>query len=103
MRRSRPIVGPSTAVFVGLAVLSVLPALPAVGQTVDVPQPLAPWQDWVLYGEEFRACPVLNGRMPGETASHVCAWPGALALTVDADSAGFSQTWTLYAEDWVPL
>lgn len=94
MRRS-----PTVAALIAL--LGVLSA--ARGQDVDVPEPLAPWRDWVLYGEEFRDCPVLNGRMPGETASHICAWPGPLSLTVDTESARFSQTWTLYSEEWVPL
>lgn len=75
----------------------------ASGQTPDLPEPLAPWRDWVLYGEEFRACPVRNGRAPGEVASHVCGWPGLLSLDVRAGGARFAQTWTLYAEEWVPL
>jgi hypothetical protein len=80
----------------------VLGTVPIAAQ-VAVPEALQSWRDWVLFGEEFRACPVRNGVMPGESGNHVCAWPGTLA--VDAGNAGaeFTQTWTLYAEDWVPL
>jgi hypothetical protein len=78
-------------------------AAPLAAQTPDVPAALAPWRDWVLYGEEFRACPVRNGTMPGERGNHVCAWPGVLAVDASNTGADFTQTWTLYAEDWVPL
>jgi hypothetical protein len=76
---------------------------PLEAQTTVVPPALEPWRDWVLYGEQFRVCPVRNGTTPGERGNHVCAWPGVLA--VDASNAGaeFTQTWTLYSEDWVPL
>ena len=68
-----------------------------------VPGPLEPWRDWVLYGEEYRACPVLNGSRPGQESNHICAWPGELALDVDEYGASFSQNWDLYKDDWVPL
>ncbi|MCZ6476126.1 MAG: hypothetical protein O6700_07365, partial [Gammaproteobacteria bacterium] len=69
----------------------------------SVPEPLEPWREWVLHGEEYRACPVLNGLQPGRPSNHICAWPGELALDVEASGASFSQNWDLYAEDWVPL
>jgi hypothetical protein len=70
---------------------------------IEVPEPLEPWRDWVLYGEEYRACPVLGGSPPGRAESHICAWPERLVLDVAADAAAFSQAWTLYADAWVPL
>lgn len=84
-------------------VAAVLGATPLAAQVAVVPPALDPWRDWVLYGEEFRACPVRNGTLPGERGNHVCAWPSV--LTVDAGDTGaeFTQTWTVYAEDWVPL
>jgi hypothetical protein len=92
---------PALCRFVLIA--AVASAAPLAAQDADVPAALAPWRDWVLYGEEYRACPVRNGTMPGERGNHVCAWPGL--LTVDASNAGadFAQAWTLYADDWVPL
>jgi hypothetical protein len=86
-----------------VCVIASLCAAPLTAQTPDVPAALAPWRDWVLYGEEFRACPVRNGTMPGERGNHVCAWPGVLAVDASNTGADFTQTWTLYAEDWVPL
>ena len=63
-----------------------------------VPEPLEPWREWVLHGEEYRACPVLNGSRPGQPSNHVCAWPGELAVEDDASGATVSQNWDLYAE-----
>lgn len=94
---SRPIVR-----FV-LLLLGFAAAAPAGGQSAAVPEPLEPWRDWVLHGEEHRTCPVFNGRMPGAVSDHVCAWPGTLDVTANSDEARFVQTWTLYAEAWVPL
>ena len=86
-----------------LSLVAPLCATPLAAQTPDVPAALAPWRDWVLYGEEFRACPVRNGTIPGARGNHVCAWPGVLAVDATNTGADFTQTWTLYAEDWVPL
>ncbi|NNC65839.1 MAG: hypothetical protein HKN84_13725, partial [Gammaproteobacteria bacterium] len=85
-----------------IAVAAMLAATNSVGQP-DVPDALQPWQDWVLHGEEYRACPVLSGSMPGQPAAHVCAWPGELSLTVAEAGAQFSQSWVVHAEDWLAL
>ncbi len=87
-----------------LAVLGALLGKDAAAQPApDVPPALAPWRSWVLYGEEFRGCPVRNGTQPGQAANHVCAWPGALIVEVTAANARFEQTWNVYADSWVPL
>src|SRR5262245_39893197 len=41
--------------------------------------------------------------MPGESGNHVCAWPGTLAVDAGNTGAEFTQTWTLYAADWIAL
>jgi hypothetical protein len=86
-----------------VAIAALACTAPLVAQSVDVPAALEPWRDWVLYGEEYRVCPVRHGTMPGERGNHVCAWPGT--LTVDAGNRGaeFVQTWTVYVDEWVPL
>lgn len=89
------------SVGVLLAAASIL-ARPASGQIV-VPEPLEPWRDWVLHGEEHRACPILNGNAGDRPGSYVCAWPGRLGIEVGAGRADFEIAWTLYAETWVPL
>lgn len=81
---------------------SLLFAVPVFAQP-EVPAALEPWRDWVLYGEEYRACPVLNGTQPGQRNNHICAWPGELAIDIDAGGAEFELPWTIYAETWVPL
>ena len=72
-------------------------------QPVVVPDSLEPWRNWVLYGEEFRACPVLNGSAAEQAGGPVCAWPGRLSVEVAATRATFDQSWTLYADGWIPL
>jgi hypothetical protein len=86
-----------------IRLIPVLAVLPVAAQEIDVPEALLPWRNWVLYGEEFRACPVRNGEQPQQAASHLCAWPGSLRMDVGPAGAEFSQAWTLYADDWVPL
>src|SRR5687767_14773879 len=68
-----------------------------------VPEPLREWQDWVLQGQEFRACPFLALRAPGELGSHVCAWPGALSLDLHGEGGTFRQRWQVYSTSWVRL
>ena len=88
-----------------LALVLALIAIPAArGLTQPaIPEALEPWRDWVLFGQEFRDCPVLNGQNPNQESSHICAWPGELDIEVDTDGASFTQGWTLYREEWVPL
>ena len=75
----------------------------ANASAAQVPEPLQPWENWVLADQPFRSCPVLTGRMPGESANHVCAWPGELRLDVDGRGGSFAQEWRLYAQAWLPL
>jgi hypothetical protein len=71
---------------------------------VYVPDDLEPWQDWVLHGKEYRACPFFFDRQPDERGDFVCAWPGELDLAVTADGGRFTQAWNVYAdEQWVSL
>ncbi|MDQ2639728.1 MAG: hypothetical protein M3Y79_03990, partial [Pseudomonadota bacterium] len=68
-----------------------------------IPGPLREWQGWVLQGQEFRACPFLATRTPGDANAHVCAWPGALTLDLSASGGTFRQRWQVYSESWVRL
>jgi hypothetical protein len=65
----------------------------------EVPEPLRPWIDWVLHGEEARACPFLYH----SAEERRCAWPGALSLQLDAGGGRFDAQWTVYARSWIAL
>ncbi len=91
--------------FVLPLALPVLVSFLAISQTVagplpreSVPEPLRPWIDWVLRGQEKELCtPFLAG------AEKRCAWPGVLSLDLDERGGSFRQTWTLEAGGFVPL
>ena len=80
--------------------------LPAAAHSADVfvPDELQGWQDWVLHGKDYRECPFYFNGGAATRRDFICAWPGLLDVSVDADGGRFSQTWTVYAEDvWLPL
>jgi hypothetical protein len=61
-------------------------AVPASAQAPlapeDVPAPLAPWVPWVLDGQTTYGCTLVGD-------SRQCAWPGELALALDATGGTF--------------
>jgi len=74
----------------------------------DIPPALRDWQGWVLKGEEFRRCPFLASTAltegePVDPDGFRCAWPGRLAVNVDAHGGTFTQSWQLFAEAWIAL
>ncbi|KAA3642130.1 MAG: hypothetical protein DWP95_05605, partial [Proteobacteria bacterium] len=87
-----------TAILLFIFVLTVFSV-----QAKEVPAQLAEWQDWVLYGEEFRTCPYFSDQNPGIKSQHVCAWPQTLAIAVNANGAEFTITWQVLQDSWVPL
>ncbi len=84
------------------ALLLAVPARDARSQPY-VPEALEAWRQWVLHGEEHRRCPFFMGRVPGERAAHVCAWPRRLNLVVVETGARFEQRWRVFSDSWVPL
>jgi hypothetical protein len=76
-----------------------------VGQAfaANVPEPLKPWQEWVLQGQEFRRCPFVSTRGSINAEAYRCAWPGALVLDLGATGGEFRQRWQVYADAWVTL
>lgn len=85
-----------------LAVLQLFVAVAACAEPV-VPAPLEPWRAWTLRGQEFRACPLIAGKAAATAADFLCAWPGRLAIAVDAGGASVAQRWQVDADAWVPL
>lgn len=69
----------------------------------NVPTSLEPWRGWVLKGQEFRACPLIAGRIANTAEDFLCAWPGVLSLSVDASGADIAQHWRVDADAWIPL
>lgn len=61
------------------------------GAAPAIPPLLRDWTGWVMHGHEQARCPGLPGA--GRGAARLCAWPGKLELSVDAEGASFSQTW----------
>lgn len=87
-----------------LIALSLLLPLAAQAQDVYVPDDLQQWQAWVLKDKEYRDCPFFFDRGAKGRADFVCAWPGLLDVSVDANSGRFTQQWTVYAdEQWIAL
>jgi hypothetical protein len=80
--------------------------LPVAAQSTDVfvPDELQGWQEWVLHDKDYRACPFYFNGNAAARGDFVCAWPGQLEISIDADGGRFSQQWTVYAQDaWLPL
>ena len=65
----------------------------------DVPEPLKPWTDWVLYGETDYQCPFVYSNHKQRT----CAWPSELKLDLANKQGRFTQQWQVYQEAWVLL
>ncbi|HJT97464.1 MAG TPA: hypothetical protein VJ696_04045, partial [Rhodanobacteraceae bacterium] len=78
--------------------------IPSLAQAqAPVPAPLEAWRAWVLKDQEFRACPLIAGKAGTEASEFLCAWPGVLAISADADGAVIAQRWRVDVESWVPL
>src|SRR5688572_26342212 len=63
-----------------------------------IPEVLDPWREWVLHGREDELCPARAG---GEEAA--CGFPGELRIEADESGARFTQRWTVYSRQAVPL
>ncbi len=64
-----------------------------------IPEPLRPWVDWVLHGQEEMRCPLLYSDSVGRR----CAWPSALRVAINDQGGRFEQTWHGDAATWLPL
>jgi len=65
----------------------------------DVPSPLKPWVDWVLFDEKQRDCPFIYNNHKNKK----CAWPTQLELNISDNKAKFSQTWHVFEKTWIVL
>ncbi len=65
----------------------------------EIPPALAPWQQWVLHGQEEALCP---GRYNDGDAVR-CRWPSQLKIEITADGGTFEQGWLMFTDGWAPL
>ena len=65
----------------------------------DVPEPLKPWVQWVLHGQEEKQCPFLYNNAD----QYRCTWPSGLDLVLKDTGSSFSQQWRVMVEGWVSL
>ncbi|MCW8931214.1 MAG: hypothetical protein OQL19_13355 [Gammaproteobacteria bacterium] len=63
-----------------------------------VPEELESWVPWVLKDTPEIQCPVLYNKN-----QHLCAYPGALTLSMEEKQGEFFQEWDVYAQSFVPL
>lgn len=64
-----------------------------------VPEPLRPWIDWVLEGEQDRVCPFFYQ----DFKAKICEWPGKLTLNLNAQSGQFLSEWMVERAGWIAL
>src|SRR5690606_16187750 len=91
---------PTLAAALWVAVLvQAWPAPAAHAADPYIPEPLAPWVQWVVEGRPEAGC---THRHDGAGAAG-CAWPGRLELALDAAGGTFIQEWTVEAPSWISL
>ncbi|MEE9302889.1 MAG: hypothetical protein V3U84_03795 [Thiotrichaceae bacterium] len=84
--------------FIVISIVVIFNATAAPLAKKDVPEPLKPWVDWVLYEQDQQMCPhAYNGKQ------RFCAWPSSLKLELNNQQGEFSQHWQVQSETWVRL
>lgn len=77
-----------------LAAALFIAATPATAQAPAIPDALRPWTEWVMRGQETRACPFRQD----DEGQRRCLFPGTLTLDVDASGGSFSLAAQAYAK-----
>ncbi|MBX5462781.1 MAG: hypothetical protein IRZ28_17030 [Steroidobacteraceae bacterium] len=70
---------------------------------VPIPDELQEWRGWVLQDEHYRECPFIATASEPRREDARCAWPGRLSLALDARGGTFTQTWQIFADEWVRI
>ena len=65
----------------------------------DVPEPLRPWVDWVIFEHPDLSCPFLYN----SASNRRCAWPGQLQLELQSNGGRFDASWEVFANSWLTL
>ncbi|MDY0189528.1 MAG: hypothetical protein RBR22_02235 [Desulfuromonas sp.] len=71
----------------------------------QIPPQLAPWQEWVLFGQEQRLCTPIwqqesRSAQPTEQPRQ-CLWSGELSLNLNDAGGTFEQYWELDRDGWI--
>ncbi|WP_455207917.1 hypothetical protein [Kaarinaea lacus] len=82
-----------------LFLFSILATTVHAKQDVAIPEPLKPWQDWVLHDVKDHNCPFLYSN----SQQRFCAWPTRMTLTLGQSRGQFEQRWQVYKRSWVRL
>lgn len=69
----------------------------------EVPEPLRGWESWVLHGEEFRQCPILDVNSLDNASGYACAIPDAVNIEIRAGQASVAYAQRVYAAGFVDL
>jgi hypothetical protein len=86
-----------------LAIVLLCISVTALAQQPAIPPDLKAWESWVMYGEEFRRCPMRNGVRAEQAAAFVCTWPGRMRVAASSGGGDFRHSWRIYADSWVVL
>ena len=68
-------------------------------QPSEVPQPLKPWVDWVLWDAHSYQCPSSYQN----NKQRQCAWPSTLSLNLKNKNGSFKQQWHVYQDSAITL
>jgi hypothetical protein len=78
---------------------SILAANAQAKQDIAIPEPLKPWQEWVLQDVKDHDCPFLYS----SSKQRFCAWPTQMTLNLAQSNGQFEQRWQVYKKSWVRL
>ncbi len=59
-----------------------------------LPTDLQEWQEWVLYGEDERECP-----LDFQKNRHICSWPSQMDIELNKNQLDFNITWNLFKDN----
>ncbi len=65
----------------------------------DVPEPLKPWVNWVLFDNDEIKCPFLYN----SNSNIQCVWPSHLELSLNNSKGNFKQSWLVYKTSWIQI
>ncbi len=65
----------------------------------QIPAPLKPWVNWVLYNQDQYNCPSAYNN----DQQRFCAWPARLNLDLHSNEGRFQQLWQIHQKTWVRL